>query len=65
MVPKSDIELKAHAAWEADNLKFAFEAFLEGAIQGFEGCMLDVGYFYDEGTRVTTNIAQMQCLLFM
>ena len=44
-----DAELKAHEAWDSGNVSLAFEFFSECARQGSEGCMLDLGYFYDEG----------------
>ncbi|WP_417311561.1 tetratricopeptide repeat protein [Ectopseudomonas khazarica] len=50
-----DIELKAHEAWGAGNLNLAFELFSEGARQGLDGCMLDLGYFYDEGVGIAID----------
>ncbi|WCD77536.1 tetratricopeptide repeat protein [Pseudomonas sp. TUM22785] len=44
-----ETELNAHEAWEAGNLALALELFSICAAQGSEGCMLDLGYFYDEG----------------
>lgn len=46
---KRDIEICARAAWEAGRLKQAFRLFQKGAKLGRVGCMLDLGYFYDEG----------------
>lgn len=40
---------EAHRAWESRNLAGAFNCFRLGANDGQPGCMLDLGYFYDEG----------------
>jgi TPR repeat protein len=39
----------AHAAWEAGKLRLALSLFSKCAEAGDESCMLNVGYFYDEG----------------
>lgn len=39
----------------AGNLNLAFELFSEGARQGLDGCMLDLGYFYDEGVGIAID----------
>jgi TPR repeat protein len=50
--PLSVIEQDAHAAWDAGNLRRARVLFARGASLGAEGCMLNLGYFYDEGLGV-------------
>lgn len=55
-----EIELKAHAAWEAGNLNLAFELFSQCAAEGSDSCMLDLGYFYDEG--IGTDIDKQQAM---
>lgn len=39
----------AHRAWHAGDLRTAFDQFRVGARLGWHGCMLDLGYFHDEG----------------
>lgn len=53
-----DIELKAHEAWGSGDLNLAFELFSKGACQGSDGCMLDLGYFYDEGIGTAVDKQQ-------
>jgi hypothetical protein len=36
----TEIYLKAHEAWDANNLLLAFQLFLNGAQQGSDSCML-------------------------
>jgi len=50
--PASEIELEAHDAWEKGELESAFSLFCQCAELGQVGCMLDLGYFYDEGLGV-------------
>lgn len=45
----SSYEEEAHRAWESGDLAAAFSCFRLGANDGQLGCMLDLGYFYDEG----------------
>ncbi len=45
----SQIELKAHAAWDEGDLVLAFNLFSDAAHRGSASCMLSLGYFYDEG----------------
>lgn len=52
MKPAPDIELEAHEAWERGDLERAFALFCRCAELGEVGCMLDLGYFYDEGVGV-------------
>jgi TPR repeat protein len=52
MKPAPDIELEAHEAWESGDLKRAYSLFRRCAELGQLGCMLDLGYFYDEGVGV-------------
>jgi len=42
-------EEAAHRAWSAGDLVAAFASFRRGANEGHPGCMLDLGYFFDEG----------------
>ena len=42
-------EEAAHQAWDAGDLKPAFEHFRAGAALGWRGCMINLGYFHDEG----------------
>jgi len=46
------IENEAHEAWESGDLRKAFELFGQCASKGEAGCMLNLGYFYDEGIGV-------------
>ena len=55
-----EIELKAHEAWEAGDLKLAFDLFFKCAVQGSGGCMLDLGYFHDEG--IGTPVDKQQAM---
>jgi len=50
-----DIELAAHEAWERGDFERAFLLFRRCAELGQVGCMLDLGYFYDEGVGVEQN----------
>lgn len=52
MKSATDIELEAHEAWERGDLKRAFSLFRRCADLGQVGCMVDLGYFYDEGVGV-------------
>ena len=45
----SPYEEDAHRAWESGDLAGAFNCFRLGANDGQPGCMMDLGYFYDEG----------------
>jgi uncharacterized protein len=45
----SSYEEEAHRAWESGDLAGAFRCFRLGANGGQLGCMIDLGYFYDEG----------------
>ncbi len=49
------LEMEAHEAWDGGDLKKAFELFNQCAANGFIGCMLDLGYFYDEGLGVAQD----------
>jgi hypothetical protein len=53
-----ETEIKAHEAWDAGNLDLAFELFSICAAQESDGCMLDLGYFYDEGIGTVANKKQ-------
>jgi uncharacterized protein len=57
MQSHSSIEESAHAAWDAGNLRTAFRLFAECAKTGTVGCMLDLGYFYDEGLGIKKDKA--------
>jgi uncharacterized protein len=48
----SAIELESHAAWDRRDLRHARILFARGAALGADGCMLNLGYFYDEGLGV-------------
>ena len=52
---QSDIENRAHEAWDKGDTKLAFSLFKECANLGMFGCMLDLGYFYDEGIGTKKN----------
>jgi TPR repeat protein len=52
MPSHSSTEESAHAAWDARALRNAFRLFTECAEAGAIGCMLNLGYFYDEGLGV-------------
>lgn len=54
-IPQESIEVEAHNAWESGDQKRAFALFKEGAAFGLVGCMLDLGYFYDEGLGARKN----------
>ncbi len=43
------VEDVAHQAWDAGDLKSAFGHFRAGAEHGWRGCMINLGYFHDEG----------------
>ena len=45
----SSYEEEAHRAWESGDLASAFMCFRLGANGGQVGCMMNLGYFYDEG----------------
>ena len=45
-------EDEAHRAWASDDLARAFNCFRLGANDGQLGCMMDLGYFYDEGLGI-------------
>jgi TPR repeat protein len=49
------IEIEAHEAWDSSDLKKAYELFSKCAENGLVSCMLDLGYFYDEGVGVEQN----------
>lgn len=53
-----DLPSEADDAWESGELMRAFSLFSEGAALGIEGCMLNLGYFYDEGIGVSEDKAQ-------
>lgn len=42
-------EESAHQAWDCGDLTRAFSCFRLGALDGQRGCMMNLGYFYDEG----------------
>ena len=48
-------EMEAHEAWEGGDLSKAYELFCQCASKGEVGCMLDLGYFYDEGIGVAKD----------
>lgn len=50
-----EIELRAHAAWEDGDLECAFDLFSECAAHGADGCLLNLGYFYDEGVGTSVD----------
>jgi uncharacterized protein len=52
MKTASAIEHQAHLAWDAGDLRRARILFAQGASLGATGCMLNLGYFYDEGLGV-------------
>ncbi|MCH7331885.1 tetratricopeptide repeat protein [Acinetobacter modestus] len=53
-----ETEIKAHEAWDVGDLDLAFELFSICAAQNSDGCMLDLGYFYDEGIGRIANKKQ-------
>lgn len=53
--PAAEIELDAHEAWEKGELERAFSLFRRCAGLGQVGCMIDLGYFYDEGVGVKAD----------
>lgn len=55
MKPAPDIELEAHEAWERGEFERAFALFRQCADLGEVGCMIDLGYFYDEGVGTQKN----------
>ena len=54
----NEIEERAHQAWESGRLKVAFDLFSKCAELGSKGCMLDLGYFYDEGLGTAVDKQQ-------
>jgi TPR repeat protein len=52
MQSHSSIEEAAHEAWDAGNLRVAFSLFTECVKTGSVGCIVNLGYFYDEGLGV-------------
>jgi TPR repeat protein len=58
MAANEEIEMRAHKAWAAGNLELAFKLFSIGAVQGLDGCMLDLGYFFDEGIGIPIDKQQ-------
>jgi TPR repeat protein len=56
--PEESIEIMAHQAWGKGERKRAFDLFAEGAAMGQVGCMLALGYFYDEGIGIRKNKGQ-------
>lgn len=53
--PLNSIEDQAHDAWERDDIKSARKLFAKGASLGFVSCMLNLGYFFDEGIGARRN----------
>jgi hypothetical protein len=49
VVTPNDLEAQAHAAWENNQDTLAFQLFSQAVSAGLENCMLNLGYFYDEG----------------
>jgi TPR repeat protein len=43
------VEEAAHQAWDIGDLRAAFDGFRAGAALGWCGCMINLGYFHDEG----------------
>jgi uncharacterized protein len=44
-----DIEFRAYEAWDGGNTRLAFELFAKDAASGSDGCLLNLGYCFDEG----------------
>lgn len=57
-VSTQELLSEADDAWENGELTQAFSLFSEGAALGIEGCMLNLGYFYDEGIGVNEDKAR-------
>jgi TPR repeat protein len=51
----NDLEARAQDAWERNDNASAFQFFGEAANAGLESCMLNLGYFYDEGLGTTQD----------
>ena len=45
----NDTEIQAHNAWERGDIAQAHALFVHAVSEGCNGCMLNLGYFYDEG----------------
>jgi uncharacterized protein len=48
----------AHDAWDAGDLCKAFQLFSKCAQENESGCMLNLGYFYDEGVGIRKSKSQ-------
>jgi uncharacterized protein len=48
----------AHAAWDVGDLRKAFQLFSKCAQEDESGCMLNLGYFYDEGIGIRKSKSQ-------
>lgn len=54
----NEVEIEAHHAWEQKDHPRAFALFSTCANLGAVGCMLNLGYFYDEGIGTRADKAQ-------
>jgi TPR repeat protein len=57
-----DVEMRAHAAWEAGQPRRALRLFAQGAGDGIVGCVLMLGYFHDEGIGTRVDKAKAMSL---
>ena len=60
-VAAETLEEAAHQAWDAGDLKAAFDNFRAGAALGWRGCMINRGYFHDEGLGTLRSKHEAMC----